>query len=68
MDALTICTLLFSAGYMFWTFAELLVRGVMLSFLVGVGVTLAMRAQGILVRHKRRIGNMIDASAQEFTS
>lgn len=68
MDVMTMFVLVLSGAYMYWTFADLFSRGLMLTCVVGVIFMLVIQTESMLLRHKRRIANMIEAPAQEFTS
>ncbi len=68
MDLTTTATLLFTAVYMYQVFADLFSRTLMFSCLIGVIFMLVLQAENMRLRHKRRIANVIEAPAREFTS
>jgi hypothetical protein len=68
LDIMTACTLTFTGWYMFTVFSDLFSRAVSLSCLIAM-LTLALIPLGnMMFRHKRRIVNMIEEPAREFTS
>jgi hypothetical protein len=68
LDIMTACTLTFTGWYMYTAFSDLFSQAVCLSCLVAMTVMGLIPLGNTLVRHKRRIVNMIEEPIGEFTS
>ena len=68
LDIMTACTLTFTGWYMYTSFSDLFSQAVCVSCLAVMGLLALIPATNIVLRHKRRIVNMIEGLAHEFTS